>query len=197
MIVADHVPVFSHGLAALAQRTEDISVVSVVDSTVALLAAADTADVAVIDADLPHDGGIAAVKSMNEGASGIAILLLARDENVVGVDRALTLGASGVLPRARSVAELFGAIRTVAGGELVLAPAAAIVGRNGSVPFKLTDEDLFLLELLVSGAPQADIARRLIVSESTLKRKFADLQRRLGATNRFDAVARAARSGLI
>lgn len=61
----------------------------------------------------------------------------------------------------------------------------------------LTPSEIELLSRFVSGVPQADLARELLMSESTLKRKFLDVQRKLGASNRLDAIARAARIGLI
>ena len=199
LLIGDHEPVFRHGLAALARRTEDVSVAGVVNTTVGLVQAIreEVVDVAVVDAGLPEDGGIAAIRRMREEPSCPAILLLTRDENVLGAERALAEGATGVLPRLRSVEELFAAIRSLASGDMVVAPPAALIARNGGTPVHLSESDMLLLELLVAGESHANIARKLIVSESTLKRKFADLQHRLGARNRFDVVARAARSGLI
>ena len=84
----------------------------------------------------------------------------------------------------------------VAGGNIILPRTAAedlaSPRRNGLTPIEIE-----LLARFVAGLGQAELAKELLMSESTIKRKFMEVQRKLGARNRLDAVARAARMGLI
>lgn len=61
----------------------------------------------------------------------------------------------------------------------------------------LSEDDLRILQVLADGCEFADAARRLHLSESTLKRRLARIKRELGVENRVQAVVRAVREGLI
>jgi DNA-binding NarL/FixJ family response regulator len=99
------------------------------------------------------------------------------------------------LNKAASPNEIFSAVRAVAAGEVVMgaSTAASLVSTSDD----LTEEEVTLLRLFVAGHGQTEMARGLLVSESTLKRKFLEVQRKLGVANRVQAVARAAREGWI
>ena len=202
VIVADRHPIFGQGLRALAQRmTDDISIAAIARSADSLLdsVATEPADVIVLDAHLPPGGGLDVLRELQTGPVQMPTLMLAPAEEIYGAQRALSEGATGLLPRTCTPEELFSAIRSVVAGEVVLAHAAAdaLLHRNGSADRHLTDAEVQLLDLFSAGLTHSEIARRVNVSESTLKRKFNDIQRKLGARTRVEAVARAARIGLI
>ena len=202
VIVADRFPIFAHGLRALASsRTQDIEVVATVDSTDTLLdtTATHTADVIILDAQLPPAGGPDVLRRLRADSATTPVLMLSSAEEIHGAPRVLAEGAAGILSKACATEELFSAIRSIAAGDFVLgaAAAAALLHRNGYAASQLSDSEVLLLDLFMAGHTHSEIAKQMLMSESTLKRKFADVQRKLGAKTRVEAVARAARMGLI
>ena len=202
VIVGDRQPVFGQGLRALAAATtDDISIVAIARSTESLLdsLATETAHVLVLDAQLPPGGGLEVLRTIRDSHDNVPVLMLAPAEEAYGATRALTEGAAGLLSKTCTPDELFSAIRSVGAGDIVLAhaAAAALLQRNGSAETQLSDSEVQLLDLFSSGLTHSDIARRVNMSESTVKRKFNDIQHKLGARSRVEAVARAARIGLI
>lgn len=198
LVVADKHPAFAHGLSALAASvTSDLGVVGTVCETSALIEflGSNAADVVVLDRELLGDDGEASLEVLSVAAPNVPVLLLYPREGAPGAKKALAAGVKGLLSKAASPAEIFSAVRAVAAGEVVMgaSTAAALV----STADELSEQDVMLLKLFVAGLGQTDMARELLVSESTLKRRFLDVQRKLGASNRVEAVARAAREGWI
>ena len=202
VIVGDRQPIFGQGLRALAATsTEDITVAAIARSADSLLdsIATETADVVILDSKLPPSGGLDVLRGIRARHDTLPVLMLLPSDEVFGAQRALAEGATGLLARSCTPEELFSAVRSVAAGDVVLtqAAAAALLNRNGSAELHLNDTEVQLLDLFSAGLTHSDIARRVNMSESTLKRKFNEIQRKLGARSRVEAVARAARIGLI
>ena len=201
VIVGDRLPIFSEGLRTLAAQTQDISVVATALTTDLLIEAVNnhTAHVVILDAGLPPDGGLGALRALLGQELRTPVLMLSSPEETHGAPRALSEGAAGLLSKSCSPGELFSAIRSIAAGDVVLGPAAAaaLVHRNGYADLQLTETEVMLLDLFMAGDTQPEIAKKLLMSESTLKRKFNEVQRKLGARTRVEAVARAARIGLV
>ncbi|MCO6419919.1 response regulator transcription factor, partial [Siccirubricoccus sp. KC 17139] len=110
-------------------------------------------------------------------------------------------GAQGVVPPDASPATLAAALQAVARGLAVL-PPALLASRFGPAPAaaaeaELTRREREVLELLAAGASNKVIARRLGMSFHTAKAHVAAVLSKLGAGSRADAVARAARAGLV
>jgi DNA-binding NarL/FixJ family response regulator len=122
-----------------------------------------------------------------------------------GFDGANVLGAGvrGVLPHDVGVAALDAAVRAVASGLVVLDPALPAAGRSsgglggGGLVEELTARETEVVQLLAEGLSNKEIARRLGVSEHTVKSHVDAILGKLGAHSRTEAVTRAARSGLI
>ena len=199
IIVADAYPTFSEGLAALAMTaTHDLSVVDVATSGEELeeKLATSRPEVAIVDATLPDEGGVSVIRRLSKLFPSTGLLLLAADQPSEAAGNVLAAGGGGSLSKTCSPAELFSAVRAVAMGKVVL-DAHAVDAVLADPNKRLNDLELRMLRLFVRGATQTDLARDLLISESTLKRRFVELQRKLGADNRIDAVARAARMGLV
>lgn len=173
----------------------------IVDTPEALLetTAAREIDVIILDAQFPPAGGVEVLRTLRRGSSPAPVLVLSSADEIHGAPRVLAEGAAGILSKACPAEELFSAVRSIAAGDLVLgaAAAAAVVYRNGNAPSQLSENELLLLDLFMAGHTHFEIAKQLLMSESTLKRKFTEVQRKLGAKTKVEAVARAARMGLI
>lgn len=112
-------------------------------------------------------------------------------------------GVSGLLERSASPERITAALAAAAAGLLVAAPemaglrAAPSQAAEGPPIEELTPREFDVLRLLAEGAPNKEIARRLAISEHTVKFHVNALLGKLGAQSRTEAVVRATRAGLI
>ena len=161
--------------------------------------AAAIPDIILSDMRALRDGGVEGMRAIRERFPAIRLIILATSDDPADVRLAMNLGARGYITRNSTQAELIAAIRAVQAGKIVLAPSAfegLIVDSKGPVP-QLETEELWILGLLAQGIREADVARQIAVSTSTLKRQLAQIVEKLGARNRVDAIVRAVRKGLI
>lgn len=112
---------------------------------------------------------------------------------------AIDAGASGYLLKDAPPDDLFRAIRGTARGEVVLAPAAAarLVKRAGSPGRVLTEREVEILQLLATGSSNRELAKRLFVSEATVKSHLSHIYTKLEVDTRAAAVARAIEQRII
>jgi DNA-binding NarL/FixJ family response regulator len=171
--------------------------------------AALTPDLLVLDLDLDDGKGLSVLGRLRDDGFGGLVLLLADRADGAAVLEALRLGAAGYLPKSEGLRGLAEALRRVVGGERVLTPeleraARSELGRyarqarEGSrAGSNLTEREHDVLTLLAEGLTMRQIGRRLGISARTVETHVAKIYRKLGATTRVDAVARAARLGLL
>lgn len=167
-------------------------------------------DVVLMDIRMPRMDGVAATKAIVDAKLPVKVLILTTfdlDEYVVG---ALRAGASGFLAKDVPADDLVAAIRSVAAGEAVVAPRILrrllekFVDRlpdpSGSTPTSLevlTDRERQVLLLVARGMSNAEIARELTVSETTVKTHVGHVLTKLGLRDRVQAVVLAYESGLV
>jgi DNA-binding NarL/FixJ family response regulator len=206
IIVADDHPMLREGLVAVLATQPDFEVVGEASdgSEVVRLAGNLRPDVILLDLEMPGTDGVAALEGLREaGSEARAIVFTAydTDQRILG---ALRAGARGYLLKGASRAEIFDAIRTVnAGGSLlqpdVTARVLEHIGRGDAraQADQLTPRELEVLGLISQGLHNSEIAGRLFVTERTVKFHVSSILAKLGADNRTEAVALAARRGLI
>jgi len=167
-------------------------------------------DVVLMDIRMPRMDGVAATKAIVEAALPVRVLILTTfelDEYVVGGLRA---GASGFLSKDVPAEDLIEAIRTVAQGEAVVSPrilrrlldkfADRLPDPSATPPValdSLTDREQEVLVHIARGFSNAEIARELFVSETTVKTHVGHVLTKLGLRDRVQAVVLAYESGLI
>jgi DNA-binding NarL/FixJ family response regulator len=135
------------------------------------------------------------------------VLVLSDSEDDRDVMDALLAGASGYLLKDSSVDHIIDAIRAAARGESMITPrlASRLVDRlrqpDREVPVPgaaaLTPREHEVLELLVLGSDNAEIARRLQISQHTVKNHVSSILDKLGVENRIQAAVRAVRGRLL
>jgi DNA-binding NarL/FixJ family response regulator len=130
-------------------------------------------------------------------APGSKVLILTVSDDPTDVAQAMRVGARGYLSKQVEPRELISAVRAVAAGEVVLAPFAVNALFTSDASARLTDEDIRLLRAISDGASNPEAAAALAISESTLKRQLAGIQRKLKVDNKLQAVAYLARRGLL
>jgi len=154
--------------------------------------------VIVMDCALPGTGGLAAARKILETAPPMAILMLSMHSEDSLVRQALDAGARGYILKNAVDLELATAIRRVAAGEIVLdAQLAKPVTLRGERNAGLTARELEVLQLIVSGKSNKEIADDLKLSVNTVAVHRANIMETLGIHKTAELVVYAIRNGLV
>lgn len=210
VLVADDQALLRAGLRALIEAEDDLRVVGEAgDGAEAVdVALATHPDVILMDIRMPNLDGITATRRLLGAGSRARVLMLTTfdaDEYVVDAFRS---GAAGFLLKDGPPDQLAAAVRTVAAGDSLLAPALTsrlIEEYVGTAPqeqlqgrlHELTERELEVLEQLASGKSNAEIGQALFLSEATVKTHLTRVLSKLGLASRVQAVVFAYESGLI
>ncbi len=203
MIVDDHAVVRS-GLGAFLLAFDDLELVGEAGSGEEALRMVDQAkpDVILMDLVMPGMDGAAATKAIRQKCASIQVIALTSFKEEELVQAAMQAGAIGYLLKNVSVDELADAIRAAYAGRPTLAPEAAQAliqaTRHPDNPhFDLTDREKEVLELMIEGLNNPEIAERLVVSKSTVKFHVSSILTKLGVSSRTEAVALALKHKLV
>lgn len=206
LVVDDH-PVVRQGLRSLLANHADIQVVGEAENAAGVFAGADLKpDVILLDIRMPGLNGIEITQRLKRERPQVKVLILSTYDDDELLFGALRAGAEGYLLKSSSPEMLASAIRQVAHGQRLLTDS--LVGRlmsefQGLAQEKahaaagLSDLELQVLHMIADGATNKEIAEKTYWSEVTVKRKVQDVLEKLGASNRAQAVAEAARRGLL
>ena len=166
-------------------------------------------DLVVMDIKMPRLDGIEATRRIVDSAGPeVRVVILTTFGSEEYVFEALRAGASGFMLKDASPEELVAAIRTVAAGDSLLAPAVTRLmveqfvrrsapRRQAAGMDQLTDREREVFELLTRGRSNGEIARTLVVSEPTVKTHVAQVLRKLGVRDRVQVVIYAYEAGLV
>ena len=209
IVVADDQELVRGAFAMILDAEPDMEVVAeAVDGAEAVAAVHEHApDVLVLDIRMPRMDGIEATRRLS--GEPVRVLMLTTFGQDDYVYDALRAGASGFLLKDVRRAELVHAVRVVAAGESLLAPAVTTrlietaVRRQAPPPNswpdldRLTPRERETLQLLGRGRTNAEIAAGLVVSEHTVKTHVSSVLAKLGLRDRAQAVVAAYESGLV
>ena len=168
-------------------------------------------DVVLMDVRMPGMDGIEATRQLtSSGQPGPRVLILTTFDLDEYVYDALRAGASGFLLKDVTAERLFDAVRVIAAGEALLAPAVtrrlirefASQRRQPPAPSPaslaaLTPRETQVLRLVAEGLSNTEIAARLVVTDETVKTHVSRILNKLGLRDRTQAVVRAYESGLV
>ena len=213
IVVADDHQVVRTGFAALLDTQPDFAVAGTAgDGAEAVQICRELRpDVVLMDVRMPGTDGIEATRRLTEsGQDGPRILILTTFDLDEYVYDALCAGASGFLLKDVTAERLFDAVRVVAAGQALLAPAVtrrlisefARLRPRPSAPSTealaaLTPRETQVLQLLAEGLSNPEIAARLVVTEETIKTHIGHVLNKLGLRDRTQAVITAYESGLV
>jgi NarL family two-component system response regulator LiaR len=203
MIVDDHALVRS-GLEAFLLVQKDLKLVAQAKNgqqAISLCAEAQP-DVILMDLLMPGMGGIETISQIKQQFPRIQCIALTsyKDEDLV--QGALKAGAIGYLLKDVTSEELASAIRSAYAGRPALAPEAAQalinISMNGpAIGADLTDREREILDLMVEGLNNPEIADRLVISRGTVKFHVSSILSKLGVTSRTEAVSLAFQNHLV
>ncbi|TKJ29886.1 MAG: DNA-binding response regulator [Chloroflexi bacterium B3_Chlor] len=210
LLVDDHI-LFRKGIANLLAAQADMEVVGEAgDGEEALREARELMpDLILMDITMPGMSGRQATRVIKEEMPYVKIVMLTVSERDSDLFDAIRSGADGYLLKDLEPAELYRLCRGVFRGEAPLSPlmAAKILrefssladARTGTVgpAGKLTPREIEVLELIVEGETNKEIADTLYVAESTVKNHLHNILAKLHLKNRVQAAAYAVREGLI
>jgi two-component system response regulator DesR len=193
VLLAEDQDLVRGAMAALLSMEPDIEVVAEVDRGDEVVTAAQEShpDVALLDIEMPGYDGIQAAAALRRSLPQCRSLMLTTFGRPGYLRRAMSSGASGFMLKDAPAAELAVAIRRTARGERVLDPQlAAQALSDGDSPLSAREAEV--LAATVDGSSVADVARRVFLSEGTVRNHLSAAIQKLGARNRTEA-ARIAR----
>ncbi|WP_329391734.1 response regulator transcription factor (plasmid) [Streptomyces sp. NBC_01351] len=202
VIVVDDHTVMRAGVVALLSPEPCIAIVGEADNgrEAVELVASLRPDVALIDLRMPVMDGVAATAEIVAGPAATRVLILTTYDTDVEIERAVEAGAIGYLLKDTTREQLVGAIRSAARGETVLAPRVAerLVARMRQPdPVVLTARELDVLSAVADGLSNADIGKRLVIAEATVKTHLLRVFAKLDVSDRTHAVVIALERGLL
>ncbi|MEU4294666.1 response regulator transcription factor [Kribbella sp. NPDC026596] len=192
LIVDDHAIVRT-GLSQLLGTADDIELVGAAgDGAEAVAMAAELRpDVVLMDLSMPGTDGIAATGQIVAADPGVHVLVLTSFSDQARILDALQAGAEGYLLKHSEPEVILAGVREIVAGGSPLDPKAARVlltnRRSPGPETKLTDREQEVLDMVGAGLPNKTIARRLGISERTVKAHLTNVYQRLGVTDRTQA----------
>jgi two-component system response regulator DesR len=183
-------------LATLLNLEDDIEVVGeAANGDEALAVAAGTRpDVALLDIEMPGKDGIATAAELHGTLPDCRIVILTTFGRPGYLRRAMEAGASAFLVKDSPAQELAAAIRRVLAGERVIDPALAAAALSAG-PNPLSQRERDVLAAAADGSTIGDVARRLHLSEGTVRNYLSNAIRKTAARNRIEAVQVAQHQG--
>jgi DNA-binding NarL/FixJ family response regulator len=212
IVVADDHEVVRAGFAALLDTQPDFSVLGTASDGAAAVAACRELkpDVVLMDVRMPGTDGIEATRQLAADENPPRVLILTTFDLDEYVFDALRAGASGFLLKDVTAERLFDAVRVVAAGEALLAPAVTrrlisefarirppTAAAAPAALAALTPRETEVLRLVAAGLSNPEIADRLVVTEETVKTHVSRVLSKLGLRGRTQAVVAAYESGLV
>jgi DNA-binding NarL/FixJ family response regulator len=201
VLVADDHPVVRGGIVALLTAADDIEVVGeAVDGQDAVeKALALEPQLVLMDLRMPRLDGDEATALILAARPGIRVVVLTTYETDSSILTAIEAGASGYLLKAAPQEEILAGIRSVARGEVALAPsiAAMLVGRVKTRAITLSPRETEVLGLVAQGLSNPAIAKKLYLGEATVKTHLLHAFEKLEVNDRTRAVTKAMELGLL
>ena len=198
VMIAEDQTMFRQAIVALLELEPDIRVVAeAADGNEALaMARKHRPDVAVLDIEMPGPGGIEVARRLTAAGFAGKIVIVTTFGRPGYLRRAMESGAYGFVVKDAPPEQLADAIRRVAAGECVVDPELAFAAFAGGVS-PLTARERDVLVAARPGTTVSEIARKLFLSEGTVRNYLSAAIAKTGARNRAGAVRTADERGCL
>ena len=202
LLIADDHPVVRDGLRGIFEASGEFEVAGEASNGREAVdrAAALKPDVVLMDLRMPEMDGVTAIRRLAERGVTARVLVLTTFDTDSDVMPAIEAGATGYLLKEAPAEELLRGVRAAARGEAVLSPSVAtrLLGQvRAPAAEPLSQRELDVLGLIAQGASNRDAARRLFISEATVKTHVLHIFAKLGVNDRAAAVAAGFERGLL
>ena len=206
LLVDDH-PVVREGLAAMLATQKDFDVVGEASDGAQAVDMVERLgpDVVLMDLEMPRVDGPEAIRRIRARHPDARVLVLTAYDTDERILDAVQAGAQGYMLKGAPRDELFRAVRIVNDGGSLLEPVVAhkLLGRMGKMLShepdveQLTERELEVLQQLVKGSRNKEIANQLFITERTVKFHTSIIFQKLGVTNRSEAITAALQRRLV
>lgn len=206
LLIADDHPLFRDALRTVVLKTWPDATIHEAEHAQALLELADAqrdADLLLLDLSMPGSSGFDALVHLRARHPQLPVVIVSAHEDPPSMRRALDHGAMGFIPKSSDTATLAQALRSVLDGDPWFPPDALAEAatsederRAAAGLAELTPQQAKVLQMAAAGRLNKQIAYELGTSEATIKAHMSAVLRKLGASNRTEAVAIAHRLGL-
>lgn len=210
LLVDDHA-LFRKGIAALLNGRPDFVVVGEAENGVeaVTIARQTKPDIILMDVNMPEQDGLETVKIIKQERPEVHIVMLTVSENDDDLFEAIKNGAQGYLLKDLNPSELYKFLEGVRRQE---APISGVMAakilqeftqpdpnhlERSDNPDELTEREMEVLELVVSGARNREIGEALHITENTVKIHLRNILEKLHVRNRIQAAVRAVQTGLV
>jgi len=205
VMIVDDERLFAELLRVAMRDAPDIDVVAVAHDVRSAIAALPEArpDVVLADYHLPDGTGADLARTLRSSQPKSAVVVLTGDPSAITLADVARSGAAGHLTKERGFSDVVGAVRAAAAGEVLFSSSElqrlllSERPEGAAATEPLTPRELEVLYLLANGASTAAAAASLGISTATLRAHVQAVLRKLGAHSRLEAVAEAARLGLV
>jgi DNA-binding NarL/FixJ family response regulator len=158
----------------------------------------DSVELIFLDLNMPGMDGFSGLVSLRNSAPSVPIIVVSASEEPATIHEAITYGASGFMPKSLAKDEMVAAVRHVLDGGVYVPQTAAKDARASAVDValaeniaQLTHQQRVVLQMLVSGRSNKQIAYELDIVESTVKAHVSAILRKLKVHSRTQAVIKA------
>lgn len=207
VLVADDHPVFREGMRTLLHSLPDVQLVAEATTGAEAVALVHEyqPDVVVMDLHMPDLSGIEATRQIVQTNPHVGVLVLTMFEDDDSVFAAMRAGARGYLLKGAAQREVVRALEAVAGGEAIFGPTIAKrvmeyfarPARSRAPAFPtLTEREHEVLDLIAAGQSNPSIAKRLFLSDKTVRNHVSNIFAKLQVADRAEAIVRAREAGL-
>jgi two-component system NarL family response regulator len=196
--IADDHAIFRQGVKSLLRRRADLKVVAEAEQVddILLLLVCHPCDVLLLDLQMDRSS-LPLVPALAERAKVVVLTMSERPEDAIAAIRA---GARAVVFKRFAIATLFEAIRSVAEGQVWLPPAlqnAVVAGLREPAVERISVREREIIRHVALGQRNAEVARRLFISEETVKKHLNTIFHKLGVRDRVQLTLYAIQSGLV
>jgi len=203
VLLADDHPVVRTGIRTMLESAADITVVAEVDNGAAVLSQiyALAPDVLLLDMEMPGLSGIEVAQKLKALNSPVRVLALSAYDDVAYVRNLLVSGAAGYLTKEEAPEMIVDAVRGIARGEegwlsrSAAAHLSAWTRQKVQTPTELTEREMQVLKLVVSGKTNQEIGLRLGISDKTVEKHIGGVFIKLQVNSRVEAAVKAVQNG--